>query len=647
MEQDTVGAAQEYYDAGDFEKAKALLDAYAGEDTRAFLLEGRVLHQLSRHDAAAAAFRKAAMAPATKAQALAGLALACVNLELPDEAIAACDACIALAEESQDRNLQAEALKNMTLALLRKALVNEAATSIEKCLELSTDYPEGHMAMGLVRMMQMHGPDAEKHLQTALRLRPDFAGAYANLGFLYRRQNRLEEAAKMLQKAVDLGPTDHVSRNNLALAYKDLGQLENAENELQTATEMCPSSLAYRINLAALYRDTGRVDAAIEFNKDVLEQDPGNMVAISNLPSLLLQAGRLEDALAAAREAVGAFPDNPTPHYNYAVALLHARRLQESEEKALDALRMGLDQPAVHLCLSQSRTMMGRYASAYDAALAALEQREDARSHFCAAMALKGLERYDEAREHFKASMQFDPTDEQGAGAFLAALAAAEKDTGAESAPTGPMSQAYVKKLFDQYASTYDTHLLQGLQYKGPQELARVLGPHLQGADATEHNGLRILDLGCGTGLCAPVLRGWASTLYGCDLSANMVRKAKESNFYDEVAEAEAVQYLTEHPAMFDVVAAGDVLVYIGELASVFAAVRESLRAGGLFAFTTEAQEHPGYSMGKKGRYRHSACHLQEMAEQADFSIVSLDSVHVRHEEGAPVDGFVCLLRKS
>ncbi|NIR58985.1 MAG: methyltransferase domain-containing protein, partial [Gammaproteobacteria bacterium] len=50
-----------------------------------------------------------------------------------------------------------------------------------------------------------------------------------------------------------------------------------------------------------------------------------------------------------------------------------------------------------------------------------------------------------------------------------------------------------------------------------------------------------ILDAGCGTGLCGPLLAPHARTLVGVDLSGGMIAKAEELAVYDELEVAELV----------------------------------------------------------------------------------------------------------
>ena len=54
----------------------------------------------------------------------------------------------------------------------------------------------------------------------------------------------------------------------------------------------------------------------------------------------------------------------------------------------------------------------------------------------------------------------------------------------------------------------------------------------------------RCIDLGCGTGLMGPLLRGHVGHLSGVDLSSGMVDKARQRGCYDDLAVGELAGHL-------------------------------------------------------------------------------------------------------
>src|SRR5690606_35079457 len=133
-----------------------------------------------------------------------------------------------------------------------------------------------------------------------------------------------------------------------------------------------------------------------------------------------------------------------------------------------------------------------------------------------------------------------------------------------EAAPARA-SDDYVRESFDAFAAEFDESL-ETLRYQAPRLVVDAL------AAARPDEGLRVLDAGCGTGLCGPLLRPLASHITGIDLSPGMIARARDRRMheggtaerpvYDELVVAELTSWLAHHPAQFDAVVAADVLVY-------------------------------------------------------------------------------------
>jgi predicted TPR repeat methyltransferase len=172
-----------------------------------------------------------------------------------------------------------------------------------------------------------------------------------------------------------------------------------------------------------------------------------------------------------------------------------------------------------------------------------------------------------------------------------------------------------------------------------------LLRAHLGPAPALES----ALDLGCGTGLCAPLLRPLVRRLAGVDLSEKMLDKAREAGLYDELACADIVDWLRQREAEWDLVLAADVLVYIGDLAPLFEGVARVLQPGGWFAFSVESLAPR--SRSRSGRLRdHGIQPLRPCARlrargaaAAGLALVETREAVLRKEHGADVAGMLFL----
>jgi predicted TPR repeat methyltransferase len=201
-------------------------------------------------------------------------------------------------------------------------------------------------------------------------------------------------------------------------------------------------------------------------------------------------------------------------------------------------------------------------------------------------------------------------------------------------------SDAYVQTVFDVFSRSFESRLA-SLEYQAPtlvgEAIARCLGP---GA-----GDLDVLDAGCGTGLCGPLLRPFASRLTGVDLSGGMLQKARGRELYDALHQGELTAFMAERQDAFDVVASADTLVYFGDLGEALAAAARTLRPGGWLCFTLEAlgDDETGYRLQHHGRYAHAREYLEAALGRAGFAAPSIERVVLRLEGGEPVSGWLVL----
>ena len=202
------------------------------------------------------------------------------------------------------------------------------------------------------------------------------------------------------------------------------------------------------------------------------------------------------------------------------------------------------------------------------------------------------------------------------------------------------MARAEVVALFDDMAPRFDRLLVDDLEYHVPERVGAVLA---RVAPARRFD--RALDLGCGTGLLGAVLRPRVDVLEGVDLSPRMIGLARARGVYDALHEADVVEHLALTHARFDLVAATDVLVYLGDLAPLFEAVRAALAGGGLFAASVERYDGVDVRLAPTGRYQHSRGYLERLADAHDLAVRAFDGSEIRLEAGAFINGWVFVMQ--
>jgi predicted TPR repeat methyltransferase len=210
-----------------------------------------------------------------------------------------------------------------------------------------------------------------------------------------------------------------------------------------------------------------------------------------------------------------------------------------------------------------------------------------------------------------------------------------------ENVPTRA-SNDYVKSHFDEFAARFDATLAQ-LEYKAPYLIADALSRAVI-KDA-------VLDIGCGTGLCGPLVRGLCRTLVGVDLSEQMLARAQKRGVYDELLAAELSEFMRSRPGAFDAAISADTLCYFGLLAEPLQAASTALRAGGVMIFTLEAsprdESETDFRLEPHGRYTHSEKYVRRELVDAGFEVTSLRNENVRREGERWVDGWLVVATRS
>ncbi|WP_186107256.1 tetratricopeptide repeat protein [Burkholderia gladioli] len=409
-----------------------------------------------------------------------------------------------------------------------------------------------------------------------------------------------------------------------------------------------PDALHY---LGVLLHQRGRGDEAVILLGRALRLTPLHADAHCNLGNIHKEHARHAEAEACYRRALALAPDHPQALGNLAIVLEALERVDEAREAYQAWLaRMPAD--------ARGHYQFGRFLCSHPRECADVEQAVE---HFRGAfaldagqlrvlealgMALYGLERIEEAAAVYRdwaAREQDNPIPRH----MLAACGAAEAPARA--------GDDYVRELFDGFAASFDEQLVKNLGYRAPQALIDVLAPVLAMKHEGEREGegeaagLDILDAGCGTGLCGPLLRAHARELSGVDLSEGMLDQARRRGGYDRLVNAELTAFLHAHPQSWDLIVSADTLVYFGALEALLAAAHAALRPGGHFAFSVETLpgEAAGHALSPSGRYRHGRAYLDAVLAGAGFVEVHVEAKALRREAGRWVDGGVVRARRA
>ena len=421
-------------------------------------------------------------------------------------------------------------------------------------------------------------------------------------------------------------------------------------------------------DLAGSYDGADRPDAAETCARAALQRRPEDARAWLMLAQLRQRAEDLDGAADAFRRALTLDPALGDAHFGLGLIAFSRKAIEAAIRHLGSAIPNGYANAIGHAALAHALYAGGRFrdcAEAFDTAacfdeLDAQAQRKQARARSFATIvdgrldeavaryadlpgadpggvpamlrdafaALSGYGYREAALQVGRLRLDQDPGD-----ATLRYLVDAVAGRALARAPSD-----YIESHFDGFAATFDRKLVGDLLYDVPRTLAGLV--------ATVGRTFRdILDLGCGTGLAAAALAPFDGRLTGVDLSGGMLEQAAKRGHYAELVKAEAVAFMVDHPAGFDLVFAADVVNYFGDLEPVFAGAARALRPGGLFAFSIETMAGDGHRLQPSGRFTHATSYVERAA--SGFSVLAQQATTIRIEAGRPAAGHLLVLRRE
>lgn len=479
--------------------------------------------------------------------------------------------------------------------------------------------------------------------QEILSQLPEQPDALHGIGLLFAQRKDFQQAVKYLQQAIRQAPHIAEFHNNLANAFKAIGKTDEAMMHYREALRLKASYPQAHNNLGALLYKIGKYnEAATHFQKS-LRIDPHSVDTHYNLANCYIQLDKLLDAVAHFQEVLKLRPDHLGALHNLGITLCVLKQFQEAlpllqkvikrEPNNIDALfHLGViysaaaDPNAAKMCYEQVLSLDPNHGN----------------SHHNLATVYLHLQQSDKALKHYQEALRIEPNNNT-ARHMIDAL------TGKTNPAGAPIE--YTRALFDQYAYNYDEHVKKKLKYQVPQILREAITPFVQ----NDQGPLTILDLGCGSGLCAPLFSDIAGKMIGVDVSSNMIEVARQRGGYYKLFATDILTFLEKCSAEYDVIISADVLVYFGSLQPLFTACYRALKAKGLFCFSIETlmdkeiSAHPtlpDFQLRYTGRTAHSSTYIDKLVKTCQFNIVADKKAIIRYQEDLPVEGHIYILKK-
>jgi protein O-GlcNAc transferase len=202
------------------------------------------------------------------------LAVALLALRRPGEALAHCDAALALNPRLP------EALCNRGHALSALKRTEDGLRCYEQCLEVSAgfhDALEGR-TQALLRLNRLN--EALASADRALAVAPS-PQAWSLRGTVLLKAKRAAEALAAFDRALALAPQSPEYHNNRGTALRELKRPSEALQAYETAVRLRPAFAGVWCNVANLSLDAGKYEEAIGRCDEALRIQPGFLEALN------------------------------------------------------------------------------------------------------------------------------------------------------------------------------------------------------------------------------------------------------------------------------------------------------------------------------------------------------------------------------
>ena len=442
--------------------------------------------------------------------------------------------------------------------------------------------------------------DAEKLSLSITQKFPKHLFAWKVLAAVLKQNGRINESILISQKSVQLDPQDAEAHNNLGTLLQQQGKLKEAEASYGKAIELKPDFTHAHFNLGNMLKVLGRLKEAEVSYRKAITFKPNYAEVYNNLGVLQLQQGRLKEAEASYSKAITFKPNYAEAHINLGKALNIQGKLKEAEASFRQAITL---EPGLAV------------------------------AHYNLGKVYKKISKKSKAIECFEKTLKLSSEDLLGAALQLATLGKRKIPV---KTPEKFMHEFYKKKSknWDNFekTNTYRGHLLIENAFKKTHITSKKID---------------ILDMGCGTGSLAKILRPYARTLVGVDLSPDMLFKAEEICLYDALYKKDLNQYLSEVLNHYDTIVAAAVLIHFYDLDNIFLLIKESLKLNGKFIFSIFEETKKKKDLNSFLMYAHSDNYITSLANSLNLkTIYKQKDIHEYHN-GVSVPSIIYVLEKK
>ncbi len=456
------------------------------------------------------------------------------------------------------------------------------------------------------------------------------------IGNCYDKLAQKDSAVQWYKKACKQDKHNILALSNYATSLYENKDYEQAEKIAHKVLKLDSQNTQALINLGNIEYLHKNYDFALNYYQQAYDIKKENSVVCVNLANTYFDLKQYAQAISYAKEAIKSDSSQVMAWNILGNSEFELENFQAAQQAFTEALKLDSQDYWLHNYLSQVYQKMEQWSQAYQEGWQALQlsNGEDSQQvNFGYLLYESSLETADETLKQY-ARRWLNKYPENKIVRHMA-NAVLNKEIPARA------NNEYLQNIFDTFAPDFE-QVLSALDYQAPTEIKHYLQNIL---GQKPHTKFKILDAGCGTGLCGEFLKSYSKIfgLYGVDISEKMLEEAKKKNLYHKLYCDELEHFFANQTQHFDMVVSADVFTYFGDLSKVISGVSKCLTPKGRFIFTVSenSANDKDYFLHASGRYLHSQKYIENLLITNCFCIEKIKRCKLRNEGKQEVFGYL------
>ena len=378
-----------------------------------FLASGEKYAKAGKYQEAVIQYRNAIAIDPRWAAAHYRLALAYMELKVPQQAYQEFLSAVELDPANADAQLQLAAL------YIAGRKYDDAQKTLDRLVAADPSNFRAHTLLGEDYAARQAWEPAVHEFQIAMAGDASQIGNYAGLASVYLSTGRAAEAEAILRKATEAQPKSLDAVMALGRFYYPQHRIDDAERTMRAASSVDARAKAPRLLLAKIYIDSGKAPEAEQVCRELKELLPDDPEGYGALAWFYEMSSQKEKAAAELQAIAGAKPEDTSIKARLTDALIDLNRIQE-------ASRINQELLVSHPHDSQGLSSRGRILIAeekFAEAKTSLEQAvqsdpQSAIDHYLLAVAESSLGHSAAARPQFARALELSPAMADAAAAL-------------------------------------------------------------------------------------------------------------------------------------------------------------------------------------------------------------------------------------